>query len=73
MPIGYGQAIGGENRAEGVIPLTDSQQMALLGETIGKYVKINNVIDVNMDCRRINRILQNSSDRVNFSSNKKVA
>ena len=73
VPIGYGQAIGGENRTEGVIPLTDSQQMALLGETIGKYVKINNVIDVNMDSRRINRILQNSSDRVNFASNKKVA
>ena len=73
VPIGYGQAIGGENRAEGVIPLTDSQQMALLGETIGKYVKINNVIDVNMDSRRINRKLQNSSDRVNFASNKKVA
>ena len=73
VPIGYGQAIGGENRAEGVIPLTDSQQMQLLGETIGKYVKINNVIDVNMDSRRINRILQNSSDRVNFASNKKVA
>ena len=73
VPIGYGQAIGGENRSEGVIPLTDSQQMALLGETIGKYVKINNVIDVNMDSRRINRILQNSSDRVNFASNKKVA
>ena len=73
VPIGYGQAIGGENRAEGVIPLTDSQQMALLGEAISKYVKINNVIDVNMDSRRINRILQNSSDRVNFASNKKVA
>ena len=73
VPIGYGQAIGGENRAEGVIPLTDSQQMALLGETIGKYIKINNVIDVNMDSRRINRILKNSSDRVNFASNKKVA
>ena len=73
VPIGYGQAIGGENRAEGVIPLTDSQQMALLGEAIGKYVRIDNVIDVNMDSRRINRILQNSSDRVNFASNKKVA
>ena len=73
VPIGYGQAIGGERGAEGVIPFTDSQQMALLGEAISKYVKINNVIDVNMDSRRINRILQNSSDRVNFASNKKVA
>ena len=73
VPIGYGQAIGGENRSEGVIPLTDRQQMALLGETIGKYVKINKVIDVNLASRRINRILQNPSDRVNFASNKKVA
>ena len=70
VPIGYGQAIGGERGAEGVIPFTDSQQMALLGETIGKYVKINNVIDVNMDSRRINRILQSSSNRVNFASNR---
>lgn len=74
VPVGYGQAIGGERgQVEGVLPLTDSQQMQLLGEAIGKYVKINNVIDVNMDSRRINRILQNSSDRVNFASNKKVA
>ena len=47
--------------------------MQLLGEAIGKYIRIDNVIDVNMDSRRINRILQNSSDRVNFASNKKVA
>lgn len=73
VPIGYGQAIGAERGQEGVLPLTDSQQMALLGEAIGKYVRIDNVIDVNMDSRRINRILQNSSDRVNFASNKKVA
>ncbi len=74
VPIGYGQAIGGERgQVEGVLPLTDSQQMQLLGEAIGKYVRIDNVIDVNMDSRRINRILQNSSDRVNFASNKKVA
>ena len=74
VPVGYGQAIGGERgQVEGVLPLTDSQQMQLLGEAIGKYVRIDNVIDVNMDSRRINRILQNSSDRVNFASNKKVA
>ncbi len=74
VPLGYGQAIGGERgQVEGVLPLTDSQQMQLLGEAIGKYVRIDNVIDVSMDSRRINRILQNSSDRVNFASNKKVA
>lgn len=70
VPVGYGQAIGGEKGQEGVIPLTDSQQMALLGEAIGKYVRIDNVIDVNMDSRRINRILQSSNNRVNFASNR---
>ena len=70
VPVGYGQVIGGEKGQEGVIPLTDSQQMALLGEAIGKYVRIDNVIDVNMDSRRINRILQSSNNRVNFASNR---
>lgn len=63
-------AVSGERGQEGVVPLTDSQQMALLGEAIGKYVRIDNVIDVNMDSRRINRILQSSNDRVNFANNR---
>ena len=63
-------AIGGERGREGIIPLTDSQQMQLLGEAIGKYIRIDNVIDVNMDSRRINRILQSSSDRLNFANNR---
>ena len=70
IPVGYGQAIAGERGQEGVLPLTDSQQMALLGEAIGKYVRIDNVIDVNMDSRRINRILQNSNNRVSFAGNR---
>ena len=37
VPIGG--ALTGEQRQEGVIPLTDSQQMALLGEAIGKYIQ----------------------------------
>lgn len=70
IPVGYGQAVGGEKGQEGVLPLTDSQQMALLGEAIGKYVRIDNVIDVNMDSRRINRILQSSNNRVALASNR---
>lgn len=70
IPVGYGQAIAGERGQEGVLPLTDSQQMALLGEAIGKYVRIDNVIDVNMDSRRINRILQSSNNRVSFAGNR---
>lgn len=63
-------AIGGEAGREGIIPLTDSQQMALIGEAIGKYVRIDNIIDVNMDSRRINRILQSSSNRTALASNR---
>lgn len=68
--IPIGNAVAGERGQEGVLPLTDSQQMALLGEAIGKYVRIDNVIDVNMDSRRINRILQSSSNRTTFASNR---
>ena len=70
VPVGYGSAIGGESGHEGVIPLTDSQQMALLGEAIGKYVRIDNVIDVNMDSRKINRILQSSENRQRLAGNR---
>lgn len=70
IPVGYGQAIGGERGQEGVLPLTDSQQMALLGEAIGKYVRIDNVIDVNMDSRKINRILQASENRQRLAGNR---
>ena len=68
--IPYHGATIGERGAEAVVPLTDSQQMALLGEAIGKYVKIDNVIDINMDSRKINRILQSSIDRTNFAMNR---
>ena len=58
IPVGYGQAIAGERRAEGVIPLTDSQQMQLLGESIGRYVTINASITNTMNGRVISRELQ---------------
>ena len=41
IPLAGGGAIGGERGAEAVVPLTDSQQMQLLGEAIGKYVSVN--------------------------------
>lgn len=70
VPVGGVSAIAGERGQEAVVPLTDSQQMALLGEAIGKYIRIDNVIDINMDSRKINRILQSSSDRTNFAMNR---
>ena len=67
--VALGNAIGGERGQEGVIPLTDSQQMALLGEAIGKYVRIDNMIENYIDGRKLNRILQSSNDRTRFATN----
>lgn len=67
VPIG--QAIGGERGQEGIIPLTDSQQMALLGEAIGKYININATIINQMNGRVISRELQKINTDNNFASN----
>lgn len=53
IPVGYGQAVGGERGQEGVLPLTDSQQMELLGQSIGKYVNINLTNITKLDNRQI--------------------
>lgn len=65
-----GSAIGGERRQEGVIPLTDSQQMELLGEAIGRYITINANITNNMNGRTISRELQKIQNRDNFLYNR---
>ena len=70
VPIGYGQAIGGENKMEGVIPLTDSQQMQLLGEAIGRYVTINANITNTMNGRIISRELQKVNNTNDFAFNR---
>lgn len=53
--VPVGGAIGGEAGREGVIPLTDAQQMALLGEAIGKYININLTNITKLDNRQIAR------------------
>lgn len=68
VPIGG--AIAGERGAEGVIPLTDSQQMALLGEAIGKYITINANITNSMNGRVISRELQKIQNDDNFAYNR---
>ena len=67
---GRGVAIAGERGAEGVIPLTDSQQMALLGEAIGKYITVNANITNNMNGRVISRELQKIQNDNNFAYNR---
>ena len=68
--IPVGSAIGGEHGAEGVIPLTDSQQMALLGEAIGKYITINANITNTMNGRVISRELQKINNESDFAFNR---
>ena len=68
--VPVGSAIAGERGAEGVIPLTDSQQMALLGEAIGRYITINANITNNMNGRVISRELQKIQNDNNFSYNR---
>ena len=63
-------AIGGERGAEGVIPLTDSQQMALLGETIGRYVNISATIPVYVGNRKVAREVRKIQANEDFAFNR---
>ena len=66
---GRGIAVGGEHGAEGVIPLTDSQQMALLGEAIGKYINIHATIPVYVGNRQIVREMRKIEAENEFAYN----
>jgi hypothetical protein len=68
--VPLGSAIGGERGAEGVIPLTDSQQMALLGEAIGRYITINANIVNTMNGRVISKELQKVQNESDFAFNR---
>ena len=70
IPVGYGHAVGGERGQEGVLPLTDSQQMQLLGEAIGRYVTINANITNTMNGRVISRELQKVNNTNDFAFNR---
>jgi hypothetical protein len=67
--VPLGTAIGGERGMEGVIPLTDSQQMQLLGEAIGKYITINANITNSMNGRILSRELQRVQNESSFATN----
>ena len=68
--IPVGNAIVGERGAEGVIPLTDSQQMALLGEAIGKYITVNLTNINQMNGRIISKELKHIENENDFLFNK---
>ena len=68
--IPYGGAIIGERGAEAVVPLTDSQQMELLGATIGKYITIHNTNPIYMNGRLIAKEINRSNAEDDFAFNR---
>ena len=70
VPVAGYSAIAAEAGREAYIPLSDTRLLEELGQTMGKYVRIDNIVDVFMDSRRINRILQQSQNRNDFALNK---
>ena len=68
--VPYHGATIGERGAEAVVPLTDSQQMELLGEAIGKYITINANITNTMNGRVISRELQKINNESDFAFNR---
>lgn len=68
--VPVGSAIAGERGAEGVIPLTDSQQMDLLGASIGKHITINANITNTMNGRVISKELQKIQAENDFAYNR---
>lgn len=69
IPVGIGSAIAGEAGREGVIPLTDSQAMEILGEAIGRYITINANITNSMNGRVISREIQRINNENEFAYN----
>lgn len=65
----YNGAVIGERGAEAVVPLTDSQQMELLGATIGKYITVNANIVNTMNGRVISRELKQIQGQQDFAYN----
>lgn len=65
----YNGAVIGERGAEAVVPLTDTQQMELLGSTIGKYITVNANIVNTMNGRIISRELKQIQNEQDFAYN----
>ena len=67
---GPGVAIGGEKGQEGVLPLTDAQQMDLLGESIARHMVINLTNITELDGRQIARKVEQINNNNNFVLNR---
>lgn len=68
--IPYHGAVVGERGTEGILPLTDSQQMMALGEAIGKFVNINATVPVYVGNRLVIREMKRISAEDDFAFNR---
>lgn len=64
-----GNYIAGEAGREGVLPLTNPQTMAMLGQEIGKWITSNNSINVYLDGRLIQRQQDRVKEELAFATN----
>lgn len=62
-------SIAGEAGREGIVPMDNESQMQLLGQSIAKYVRIDNYVNNYMDARKINTLLQQSASRERLANN----
>lgn len=67
--VDMGSYVAGERGREGIIPLTDPTAMSQLGQEIARYVNINNAVELNIDSRRLGRVMQQSQMNSDFARN----
>lgn len=67
--VNIGGAIAGESGREGILPLTDTRAMQMLGEEIGRWITINANITNTMNGRVISRELQKIQNEESFAYN----
>lgn len=70
IPVGGGTAIGGEAGKEGVLPLTDTQAMEILGQAIGRYINLNATIPIYVGNRQIAREIKRINAESDFAFNR---
>lgn len=68
--VSYGNARVGENGKEGIIPLTDPNAMAELGETIGRYITVNLTNITKIGSRTMNREIKIINAENDFAVNR---
>lgn len=67
--VPMGSYIAGEAGREGILPLTDSNAMAQLGQEIGKWITVQNVSNTYLNGRLIQRQIDQASKDKSFETN----